>query len=144
MDDSRGSCIRTDCCPRTGQAGRNVCNIQNRALMKEAVMRKHFDKFAAAWSAFLVLLLLIPASMFSSQAPDPQDQLKDFQARIQKYDELQKKAASSVPAIPKDVTDPNVIARHQQQMGEAIRALRPGAMPGEIFTPGVRQLIINT
>jgi hypothetical protein len=112
--------------------------------MKEAVMRKHFDKFAAAWSAFLVLLLLIPASMFSSQAPDPQDQFKDFQARIQKYVELQKKAASSVPAIPKDVTDPNVIARHQQQMGEAIRALRPGAMPGEIFTPGVRQLIINT
>ena len=105
-------------------------------------MRRHFATSRTAWTAFLLLLLL--TSMRGSQATDPQDPMKDFQARVQKYIELQKKAAGSVPSIPREVTDTGIIVRHQQQLAQAIRALRPNAMPGEIFIPGVRQMIIST
>ena len=107
-------------------------------------MRRHFAKWRAVGSALLPILFLIPSWTLSSASAILQDPLKDFQARVQKYSEIQKKAASSVPPIPKEVTDPNLIARHQQQLAEAIRALRPNAMAGEIFIPGVRQMIVST
>ena len=106
-------------------------------------MRKHFAKWRAVWSSLLLFLLLMPASMLSSRATRRQDPENDFQARVQKYIELQKKAASSVPSIPRDVTDASIITQHQQKIAEGIRAMRRGAIPGEIFTPAVRQMIIS-
>lgn len=109
---------------------------------RDAVMRRHFAKWRAVGSALLPILFL--SWTLSSVSAALQDPLKDFQARVQKYGEIQKKAASSVPSIPREVTDPSVIALHQQQLAAAIRALRPNAMVGEIFIPGVRQMIIST
>src|SRR5262245_34008596 len=74
----------------------------------------------------------------SKQAQE--DDSKQFQERIQKYVALQKKAVSTVPPIGKDVNDAALIAKHQQQIAQAIRTQRPNAMPGDIFTPGVKQM----
>jgi hypothetical protein len=91
--------------------------------------------------ALLLGLFLNLSCAPSSQAKGAQDDSKQFQERIQKYVALQKKAVSAVPPVGKDVTDAALIARHQQQIAEAIRAQRPNAMPGDIFTPGVKQMI---
>lgn len=66
---------------------------------------------------------------------------KEFLARVEKYLEVQKKAVGQVPSLKKDEKDAAVIAKHEQQLGDAIRSLRPSAMPGEVFTPGVRRLL---
>ena len=96
-----------------------------------------------------VILSLLPVSVRSwprraptaQQAAIPQDDLKEFERRIQKYLDIQEKAVKSVPSIPKEVTDPDLIAKHQAQVAAAIRTLRPNAMPGEIFTPWLRRTI---
>jgi hypothetical protein len=85
------------------------------------------------------LVLLSWSCVMSSQAA--QNDSKQFQERIQKYLALQKKAVSSVPPIGKNVTDAAVLAKHEQQIADAIRAQRPNAMPGDIFTPGVKPII---
>lgn len=94
--------------------------------------------------ALLFSLFLVCSSTCRSGAAPTQDDSKQFQERVEKYVALQKKAISTVPPIGKDVTDAALIARHQQQVAEAIRALRPNAKPGEIFTPGVKQMIAAT
>jgi hypothetical protein len=88
--------------------------------------------------------MLITACTGASEATGVQDEVKEFQSRIDKYVALQKKAIASVPSIPTEVKDPAIIAKHQLQIADAIRALRPSAMPGEIFTPGTRQMIATT
>jgi hypothetical protein len=91
-----------------------------------------------------MLLLVICACAESGQATSPQDQSKEFQGRVDKYMEIHRKAVTAVPAIPKETTDAALIAKHQQQIAEAIRALRPNALVGEIFTPAVRQMVVAT
>jgi hypothetical protein len=92
--------------------------------------------FGAALS-IVVLSLVVTAG---SQAV-PKDDAKEFQSMVQKYIDIQKKALRKVPSIPKETTDAALISKHQQQVGDAIRALRPNAMPGEIFTPWLRTTI---
>jgi hypothetical protein len=75
------------------------------------------------------------------QVTVPKDDAKDFQTRIGKYLAIQKKAISSVPPLPKDTKDSGLIVKHEKQVADAIRALRPDALPGEIFTPWLRDVI---
>jgi hypothetical protein len=75
------------------------------------------------------------------QTTVPKDDAKEFQARIDKYLAIQKKAVGSVPSQSKRVADPALIVQHEKQLADAIRALRPNAMPGEIFTPWLRGVI---
>jgi hypothetical protein len=91
-----------------------------------------------------MILLVFCAHAESTQATSPQVQSKEFQGRIDKYMEIHKKAVASVPAIPKETADAALIAKHEQQIADAIRALRPNALVGEIFTPAVRQMIVTT
>lgn len=107
-------------------------------------MRIHPAFRKTAWSAVCMILLAFCACVESSQATSTQDQSKEFQARIDKYMEIHKKAVASVPAIPKETKDAALIAKHEQQIADAIRALRPNAVVGEIFTPAVRQMIVST
>jgi len=101
-----------------------------------------------ASQGFLKYLLLI-AVFISGAVVLPvwsaarQDALKDFQARIQEYVALNKKASGAVPSAPKNVTDPTVIAQHEQQLSKAIRELRPKAKQGEIFTPAAQKAIVK-
>lgn len=104
-------------------------------------MRIHsLNRSSFRWALLISLLFL---SVSATQALAGQDDSKQFQQRIQHYLELHKKAAGSVPALGKEVTDAGQIAKHQQRLAEAIRGLRPNAMPGEIFTPGVKQMIVT-
>jgi hypothetical protein len=68
---------------------------------------------------------------------------KEFQTRVDQYEAIQKKAVASVPAIPKDVTDPAAITRRERQIAEAIRLARPNAQLGDLFTPEVKEMIVK-
>jgi hypothetical protein len=97
-------------------------------------MRNH----STLWS--VVTVALFAASM-AVAATGAQNDEKAFLDRVQKYVDLQKKAEGSVPSLKKDEKDSAVIAKHEDQLADAIRKLRPNAMPGEVFTPGVRQML---
>jgi hypothetical protein len=88
-------------------------------------------------------LLIVFACAWRSEAT-AQDDAKEFQTQIDKYVTIHKKAVGEVPPIGKDVTDPALIAKHEKQVADAIRALRPNAKQGEIFTPGVSRMITAT
>lgn len=60
--------------------------------------------------------------------------LQDYQERIKKYLEIHKKA--DVPKM-KETKDPADIKRAQDALAAAVRAARPNAKQGEIFTPEI-------
>ncbi len=95
------------------------------------------------WSIVFRCLLLASACAAGTQvqASVYQDDTKEFETQIQKYLALQKKAVGTVPSIPRENTDAALIAKHEKQIADAIRAARPNAKQGEIFTPGARRLI---
>jgi hypothetical protein len=102
----------------------------------------------AMGSAVLASLVVVSVSGLSGQATAsqqtttvPKDDAKEFKERIDKYLAIQKKAVGSVPSQSKEVADPALIVKHEKQVADAIRALRPNAMPGEIFTPWLRGVI---
>jgi hypothetical protein len=72
-----------------------------------------------------------------------EDALGEFQARIQEYLAVRQQATRSVPPIPSTVGDPAIIVQYQQDLARAIRALRPDAQRGDVFTRKVRTLIAN-
>lgn len=63
--------------------------------------------------------------------------LADFKARVDKYVALRKQAAKDGPPL-KQTEDPAKINAAQAALAEHIRALRPDAKPGDIFTAEVR------
>jgi hypothetical protein len=93
------------------------------------------------WAVGLAVVFSLVA--VSQQTTIPQDDAKDFQARIDKYLAIQKKAVGSVPSMSKQVNDPAVILDHEKRLAEAIRGLRPDAKVGEIFTPWLRSVITS-
>lgn len=66
-------------------------------------------------------------------------QLADFRKRVDEYVELRKDAAKEARPL-KETNDPAAIKAAQDQLAERIRARRPGARPGDIFTPEVRPM----
>jgi hypothetical protein len=62
--------------------------------------------------------------------------LGDFKLRVEKYDQLRKKADDSAPALKKSESGA-VIKDAEQGLAERIGAARAGVMPGEIFTPEI-------
>jgi hypothetical protein len=107
-------------------------------------MRIHFMSARIIGCVLLASLFLISSCAWDTEATPAQDASKEFQHAIEKYIAIQKKAVGTVPPIGKEVSDPALIAKHQHQIAEAIRTLRPNAKAGEIFTPGVRQWISST
>jgi hypothetical protein len=107
-------------------------------------MQTHSRRLRFA-GAMLCALLMIPACTWATEAGmTQQDEFKQFQARVDKYLAVQKQAVASVPPVPMEVNDPAVITKHQQQVAEALKKLRPNAMQGEIFTPATRQMLAST
>jgi hypothetical protein len=63
--------------------------------------------------------------------------LQDFKARIDQYVDLHKDAAKG-SAKPKETADPAEITSTQDTLAARIRAARPAAKQGDIFTPEIR------
>jgi hypothetical protein len=62
--------------------------------------------------------------------------LGDFKVRIEKYDQLRKKADDSAPPLEKSNSGAK-IKDAQNGLAERIGAARAGVKPGEIFTPEI-------
>jgi len=108
-------------------------------------MPTHLSARSLALIALSLILFVTAACAQSGQATSPQQQQpKEFQGNIDKYMEIHKKAVSSVPSIPKETPDAALIAKHEQQIANAIRSLRPNPLVGEVFTPAIRQMIVTT
>jgi hypothetical protein len=104
-----------------------------------AVKRAHAA--VATIAVLLVMVIAATAQTAPQTAQVPKDDAKEFQSMVQKYLDIQKKALAKVPSIPKETADAALIVKHQQQLGDTIRMLRPNAMPGEIFTPWLKTAI---
>ena len=63
---------------------------------------------------------------------------RDFNDRVQAYLKVRRAATSGVPAL-KTTDSPEVILARQTELANAIRAARPGARIGDIFTPDVSE-----
>lgn len=85
-------------------------------------------------------LFLISGCAWRGEAT-AQDDAKVFDTQIQKYVEIHKKALASVPSLPKETSDAALILKHEKQVGDAIRALRPNAKQGDIFIPEAKRVI---
>jgi hypothetical protein len=88
----------------------------------------------------VMLALAVPASTVRAQdkfqnSPDARV-LGDFKVRVEKYDELRKKADKSAPPM-KESNDPSKIKDAQHGLAERIGAARAGVKQGEIFTPEI-------
>jgi hypothetical protein len=67
--------------------------------------------------------------------------LDDLEDRVEDYvKKVHKKAAKQVTPLPAQAT-PEQIVTHQRALGEAIRALRPGAKQGDLFLPEVQPIV---
>ena len=90
---------------------------------------------------FIVMLALaLPASTIRAQekfenSPDARV-LGDFKTRVEKYDQLRKKADDSAPPL-KETNDPAKIKDAQHGLAERIGAARAGVKQGDIFTPEI-------
>ena len=82
----------------------------------------------------LVATLVWPAAGFAQPRVTQQATgVADFSARVTAYVDLTKKATEGLPPL-KRTDDPTEIASREVGLGEAIRAGRAGAQPGDILT----------
>jgi hypothetical protein len=91
-------------------------------------------------AGFVVLASVVAcsgAAYSEAQTVNPDAKvLVDFQERVKQYIELHKRAAKEVPKL-KETEDAAKIKSVQDQLAEKIRAARPKARQGEIFTPEI-------
>jgi hypothetical protein len=91
--------------------------------------------------AFALFSLSVSSSLAIAQVANSDAKLQvDYQERIKKYVELHKNAAKDAPPI-KETKDAAAIKTAQDALAAKIRALRPNARQGEIFTPEVAKLV---
>jgi hypothetical protein len=80
----------------------------------------------------------VPAQEKFENSPDARV-FGDFKARVEKYDQLLKKADDSAPPM-KESKDSAKIKDAQQGLAERIGAARVGVKQGEIFTPEIARV----
>lgn len=96
-------------------------------------------------AALLIGLALGEAAPAAAQAKprSPQDEprvLQAFADRLAEYAKLRKAAAEPIPKL-KEKAEPAEIAAHEKALGAAVRSARPGARPGDIFSPEVQPIL---
>ena len=75
----------------------------------------------------------------ASQGPDQDDAtINDFESRVTKYLELRKKEAGSAP---RPTNSPEKISDRQRNLAAKVKALRPDAKQGDIFTPEIADYV---
>lgn len=65
--------------------------------------------------------------------------IADFNERVKRYLELHNKLEATLPPVS-DQTDAKRLVENQTEFAKIVAAARPGARPGDIFTPPVRQI----
>lgn len=91
-------------------------------------------------TAFVLFSWCAGSSFVVAQATNPDAKLLvDFQARVKKYVELHKSAKKDGPPI-KETKDVAAIKGAQDALAANIRAMRPAARQGEIFTPEIAKV----
>jgi hypothetical protein len=103
----------------------------------------------SAWVAVAVLALVSPSAMpglsAARQAPavNPTGAaVLAFKQRLDDYVKVHKRADAQVPSLS-ETSDPAKISQREVALGEAIRALRAGAKPGDVFCEEVRPVLIK-
>lgn len=89
------------------------------------------------------VVALSTASSVRCQTPPPAPDLKspgfqEFSDRVQKYVELHKSVEGTLPKL-KSTKEPEIIEGHQKALTRKLKAARPHAKRGDIFTPAASQ-----
>jgi hypothetical protein len=79
-----------------------------------------------------LLLAGLAISSLAWAADDPK--LKGFHDGVNAYHKILQEASKKVPALPKEAK-PEEIEKHEKALVAAIRAARPNAKQGDVFTP---------
>jgi hypothetical protein len=64
----------------------------------------------------------------------------EFKQRVDAYVKIHNDAESKVPKLT-ETNDPNQVLSREKGLGDAIRALRPTAQEGDLFTPSFRKVL---
>ena len=103
------------------------------------------------WSAWMARLALVSAFAIAgpSAAQSPPAGVNPtgaavlaFQKRVADYVKVHRQADGKVPSLA-ETNDPAKISEREVALGEAIRALRSGAQPGDVFCEEVRPVLIK-
>ncbi len=87
-------------------------------------------------AAALVSMGLTLAGMAQQPAANTADVEKDFSKRLGDYLTVRKNALDGLQKL-KPTPKPETIQRHERELAQRIRALRPDAKQGDIFTPEI-------
>jgi hypothetical protein len=82
------------------------------------------------WQTVCIVILLSGPSC--APASD-EEAVKRFSLRVEEYVKLHRDVESKLPPLPERASPEQIVA-HQQALAQAIRAARPRAQPGEIFS----------
>ena len=102
-------------------------------------------------SAWVVVLALVPAAGGAGaglvqQTPPVNPTgaaVLAFKQRLAKYVDVHEQADAQVPSLT-ETKDPAKISQREVALGEAIRRLRAGAKPGDLFDDEIRPVLIRT
>jgi hypothetical protein len=72
--------------------------------------------------------------------PDPVPAVRTFEARVAEYVKLHRELEAKLPKLG-DAATPEEIDTHQRALGAEIRAARPGARRGDLFTPEMQAFL---
>jgi hypothetical protein len=110
-------------------------------------MKVAYRKPGHRWGEVLSVVLALTISVISQTSANPEVNRNaaiaaDFEKRITDYMKLRQKAQAGL-TVPKNTDSPEKIAEYQHELAAKIRALRPDATPGDIFTPQIAELFRN-
>jgi hypothetical protein len=102
------------------------------------------DIFTSCVRAALVLLVVLYPPFLSPQTPPPKGRavnpdslvISDFEKQVTEYVKLHKKAHAGIPAL-KSTESASIINQHRRLLAANIRAARPEAKQGDIFSPEI-------
>ena len=96
-------------------------------------------------SRCLVMVLILSAPPLFSQGDTTDPAIKDFNDRVQHYWDLHKKVEGVAPPMDKKKEpDPAVIIEHERKVRAGIRDARINVPEGDIFTPAVQKILMET
>ena len=88
--------------------------------------------------SLICAILLLPSSLWAAEDP----RVAAFLSRAEQYAKIRNSATQKAPILPKTAT-PEQIQNHERALVAEIRAARPNAKQGDIFTPEIQPVLIK-